>query len=159
MRTLLYCLIMTFTIPAFAQECVRVSGQGIQPRRYCAKELAAFPRISAVLRDHDGKETSYSGYSLQALLTQAGVAAGKQLHGNNMAQYLLVKCTDGYQVLFSLAELDGSFTDRVPVLADRINGQPLPADRGPFRLIVPGEKRPARSCYQVAELVVKDGRE
>ena len=159
MRTLLYCLCTIFSIPVLGQQCVKVSGQGIQPRQYCAKELDAFPRINAVLKDHDGKETSYSGYPLQTLLARAGVASGKQLHGSNMAQYLLVKCTDGYQVLFSLAELDSSFTNRVPVLADRINGKPLPADRGPFRLIVPGEKRPARSCYQVAELVVKDARE
>jgi hypothetical protein len=89
------------------------------------------------------------------ILNKAGVTTGKQLKGENLAKYLLVTCADNYQVVFSLAELDSSFTDRVVVLADQMEGKPLPAGMGPFRLIVPGEKKPARNCMQVVGIAVK----
>jgi len=72
---------------------------------------------------------------------------------------MLVKCADGYEVLFSLAELDSSFTDRIVILADSLEGKPLPSGKGPFRLVVPGEKKPARSSFQVTELVIRFAKE
>ena len=31
----------------------------------------------------------------------------------------------------------------------------LPAATGPFRLVVPGEKKPARNCFQVVAIDIK----
>ena len=59
---------------------------------------------------------------------------------------VLVEASDGYRAAFSLAELDPEMTDRVVLLADTKDGQPLSPREGPFRIIVPGEKRPARWC-------------
>jgi DMSO/TMAO reductase YedYZ molybdopterin-dependent catalytic subunit len=87
-------------------------------------------------------------------LDSAGVTTGAQLRGKNLAKYMLVKCADGYQVVFSLAELDNNFTDRVVILADAMDGQPLPEGKGPYKLIVPGEKKPARSCFQVTDIII-----
>jgi hypothetical protein len=39
-------------------------------------------------------------------------------------------------------------------LADTKDGQPLPPREGPFRIIVPGEKRPARWVRQVSAVTV-----
>lgn len=39
-------------------------------------------------------------------------------------------------------------------LADAKDGRPLAADEGPYRLIVPGEKRPARWARQIARISV-----
>ena len=36
-----------------------------------------------------------------------------------------------------------------------MNGKPIPSNPGPFQLIVPGEKRPARSCREVVSLVIR----
>jgi DMSO/TMAO reductase YedYZ molybdopterin-dependent catalytic subunit len=112
-----------------------------------------------MMKDRDGKEHAYTGVSIQEILEQAGVTTGKQLRGENLTKYLLVKCADGYEVLFSLAELDSSFTDRTVILADTIEGKSLPMDKGPFRLIVPGEKKPARSSFQVTEIIIKFAKE
>jgi hypothetical protein len=54
-----------------------------------------------------------------------------------------------------LAELDNAFTDRVVILADKLENGPLPDGKGPFRLIVPGEKKPARSSFQVTALIIR----
>lgn len=116
-------------------------------------------RLTVSLKERDGKVYSYSGVAIPDLLELAGVTLGKQLHGENLTKYLLVKCADGYEVLFSLAELDSSFTDRTVILAYEIEGKPLSAKAGPFRLVVPGEKKPARSSLQVTELVIRFARE
>ncbi len=137
-----------------AKPSVKVSGEVTKPLTLYAADLAGMKRITANLKDRDGKEHPYTGAPIQQILELAGVTMGKQLRGENLTKYLLVKCADGYQVLFSLAELDSSFTDRTVILADESEGKPLPADRGPFRLIVPGEKKPARSSFQVTELIV-----
>jgi len=117
------------------------------------------PRTTASAKDKHGIMHSFSGVAIADILNKAGVTTGRQLRGENLAKYLLVSCADGYQVVFSLAELDSSFTDRVVILADQEEGKPLPAGIGPFRLIVPGEKKPARNCFQVTTLAIRFAKE
>ena len=135
--------------PSAAQPTVKVVGEVLKPLTLTAADLAGMPRANAEAKDKQGVMHSFSGVALSTIFEQAGVTTGRQLRGENLAKYLLVTCADGYQVVFSLAELDSSFTDRVVILADQIEGKPLPAGTGPFRLIVPGEKKPARNCFQV----------
>ncbi|MDP0964833.1 hypothetical protein Q6264_28505, partial [Klebsiella pneumoniae] len=72
----------------------------------------------------------------------------------NFSKYVLIKCSDGYQVLFSLAELDASIQDKNVIVADTADGKPLLPEKGPLRIIAEGEKKPARSSYQVTELFI-----
>jgi hypothetical protein len=72
-----------------------------------------------------------------------------------MKLYVLVKARDGYAAVFALPEFDPGFTDTVILLADQRGGHSLDAVEGPFRIIVPGEKRHARWVRQVTELEVK----
>jgi len=65
-----------------------------------------------------------------------------------------VDAADGYKVVIALPELDPEFTDRVILLADKANGHPLDTKDGPFRIVVPGEKRMARWVRQVTTLKV-----
>ncbi len=62
---------------------------------------------------------------------------------------------DGYRAVYALAELDAAFTEAVVLLADRRDGQPLSSEEGPFRLVLPHEKRAARWVRQVIRLGVK----
>ena len=64
-----------------------------------------------------------------------------------------------YRVVFSLAELATAFTDRVVLIADSRDGAALSAHEGPFRLVVPGEKREARWVRQVTAIDVEDAPE
>lgn len=134
---------------------VKVVGEVLNPLTLSASDLAAMPRTTASAKDKEGVMHNFSGVAIAEILHKAGVTTGPQLRGKNLAKYLLVSCADGYQVVFSLAELDSAFTDRVVILADQEEGKPLPAGRGPFRLIVPGEKKPARNCLQVTTLAIR----
>ena len=126
----------------------------IKPLEITLSDLAEMPRKEASLKDKNGKIHIYSGVGIQDILLKAGVPSGKELHGENLSKYLLVKCTDGYQVLFSLAELAASIADKKVIIADRIDGKALPESKGPLRIIAEGEKKPARSSYQVESLII-----
>ncbi len=138
---------------------VTVDGEVTKPLKLYAADIAKMKHSTVNVLSRDGKEHSYSGVPVLEILNMAGVTMGKDLHGENLSKYLLVKCADGYEVLFSLAEIDTTFTNRTVVLADSTDGKLLPSDRGPFQLAVPGEKKPARSCFQVTEFIVKFAKE
>jgi DMSO/TMAO reductase YedYZ molybdopterin-dependent catalytic subunit len=140
-------------------QSVKVTGEVVTPLTLSAADLTAMPRTTATAKDKQGVPHTFSGVAIADILNKAGVTTGKQLKGENLAKYLLVTCADNYQVVFSLAELDSSFTDRMVILADQVEGKPLPAGTGPFRLIVPGEKKPARNCFQVVAIAVKFAKE
>lgn len=76
---------------------------------------------------------------------------GERLRGARLAEYVLIGAADGYRVVFVLPELDPAFADRVVLLADRRNGQPLSTDEAPFMVVVPGEKRHSRWIRQVID--------
>ena len=57
-------------------------------------------------------------------------------------------------MIFSLAELDADFQDSDVIVADTMNGAPLDDKTGPFRLVVPHDKRPARWIKTVQSLTV-----
>ncbi|MEE6129553.1 molybdopterin-dependent oxidoreductase [Chryseobacterium arthrosphaerae] len=141
---------------AFCQSGFRlkVSGEVPDPLELSLTDLSEMPRKEASLKDKDGSIHKYTGVSVQDILAKAGAPSGKALHGENISKYLLAKCTDGYQVLFSLAELDASIADKNVIVADTVDGKPLPELKGPLRLIAEGEKKPARSSYQLEALVV-----
>jgi len=108
-------------------------------------DLQQFPRRTIhVFNPHDKKEETYEGVLLTELLGRAGVPQGPKLRGAAMAAYIEAEGADGYRVVLSLAETDLDFQDAEIIVADRMNGQPMNANLGPFRLVVPHDKRPAR---------------
>jgi DMSO/TMAO reductase YedYZ molybdopterin-dependent catalytic subunit len=156
---LMMLLVLDFAGRAQQAAVVKVVGEVLTPLTLTASDLASMPRTTASSKDKQGVMHGYSGVAIAGILNKAGVTTGRQLRGENLAKYLLVTCADGYQVVFSLAELDSSFTDRVVILADQEEGKPLAAGIGPFRLIVPGEKKPARNCFQVTTLAIRFAKE
>jgi len=56
---------------------------------------------------------------------------GQHLRCEALTMYLLVEAQDGYQVVFTLPELDALFTDKIVLVADRRVGKPLSEKEGP----------------------------
>ena len=131
-----------------------INGEVERPLTLTHADLAKLPRHTARAIDHDGVEATFEGTPLVDILRSVGVKLGEQLRGPELTTYVLVKAADNYQVVFSLAELDPGFTDRVIFLAERRDGNPLSAKEGPLRIIVPGEKRHARWVRQVETLTI-----
>lgn len=148
------CLLYV-SVSAQSEFRLKVSGEVTKELSLSLADLQKMPHQNAILKDRNGKDYTYSGVPVQDILKAAGVTVGKDLQGENLSKYLLVKCADGYQVLFSLAELDNSFSNKVAIIADQSEGKALPEAKGPLRFVMPGENKPARSCFQVVELEVE----
>jgi len=117
--------------------------------------LAGLPRDTLSMAIHDGPARRYSGVHLLALLQHAGFA-GARLRGAALAQYFAVEASDGYRVSFGVGELDTALVDHALLLADSVDGGPLPANEGPWRLIVGGDRHSARSVRMVTAILVRD---
>lgn len=108
-----------------------------------------------VHNSHSNADETYSGVPLSDLLTKFGAPLGKELHGSALALYIVATGSDGYQAVLSLAEVDPSFHPGDVIVADSMDGKPLDAKAGPFKLVVSQDKRPARSVRNLISLRLK----
>jgi hypothetical protein len=118
-----------------------------------ATSLQQLPRDTATMVFHEEPPVRYQGVSLAAVLRSVGVRTDS-LRGPALATRLVVEASDGYRIVLALSDLDPSLGSRRILLADRVDGKPLPADEAPWRLIIPGDQRPARSARQVVTIRV-----
>lgn len=135
------------------QQTVQVTGAVKQALTLSADDLAKMPRAT-VKTTNNGMETVYEGVWLHDVLKQAGVPQGEALRGKALSTYVMAEAQDGYQVVFSLGELDPAFIDNEILLADTANGKPLFGSQGRFRLVVPKDKPGARSVRMLTKLEV-----
>jgi DMSO/TMAO reductase YedYZ molybdopterin-dependent catalytic subunit len=120
---------------------------------FTAEEFAALPRSEVKAEEmHEKESRAYSGVAMRELLTRVGAPLADKFSGPSLAMAVVVRCKDGYTVLFSLAEFDENFSARTIVLADRENGEILPPSGAPLRIVAPGDKRGARSARQVMSI-------
>ena len=141
-----------------APATLRLEGLVATPRTLTAADLAALPHREQTTTDKEGNKHVYRGVALADVLHLAGTPEGKAIHGPVLAQAILATAADGYQAVFALPEIDPDFSPQTILLADRRDGKPLPAHDGPYQLIVPLEKKPARWVRQLTSLrVVKVG--
>lgn len=106
-------------------------------------DLARLPQQTMNTTDHGGPVT-FQGVLLGDVLAKVALPTSDQFHRTAASHYLLVEARDGYRVVFAWAELDPSFMDKAIYVATSRDGKPLSDKEGPFRLVAPGEKRPAR---------------
>lgn len=143
------------TAPAqVAPTTLRLEGLVATPRTLSAAEIAALPHREQATTDKDGKKHVYRGVALREVLHLAGAPGGKAIHGLVLAEAVLATAADGYQAVFALPEIDAEFSPQTILLADSRDGQPLPAHDGPYQLVVPLEKKPARWVRQLTGLRV-----
>lgn len=122
--------------------------------RLSDSDIELLPHQTVKATDHGGKEASYSGVPLYQILQKAGMDFGDSLRGPALSQYVLVTAADGYRVVFALPELDPRSTEDAVILADRCDDRPLGAAAGPYRLVLPKERRQFRWVRQVIRVEV-----
>jgi hypothetical protein len=153
-------VVCLLTLAAADRPALRVSGvsgrDGVTktPVAFTLTDLAGLPRTSAKAPARDGTDRLYEGVLLPEILKRAGQPFGEELRGSLLSKYVIVTAHDGYRVLFSLPEIDPAFTDARIILADKLNGKPLPDREGPLRLVIPAEKREARWTRMVEQIEV-----
>ena len=134
---------------------LRINGAVSTPLILTVADLKNMPRKTlTVVNPHNKKQENYEGVPLEELLRRAGVPQGQQLKGPSMATYVIAAADDGYRVVFSLAELDSGILDSEVIVADTMDSAPLAAKDGPFRIVAPREKRPARWVRMLKSITV-----
>ncbi|HEY7288720.1 MAG TPA: molybdopterin-dependent oxidoreductase [Vicinamibacterales bacterium] len=116
-------------------------------------DIRALPRTTVTVNE-EGRSISYEGVLVGELLKRAGAPVGRDLSGKAVATYVRAFARDGYQVVFSLAELDPAFTGSEIIVADTIDGKPLFDYQGPLRIVAPHDKRGARSIRMLQRIEV-----
>ena len=154
-RFFYYAVLLVLLLPALAQAqqltVQTVSGKTVLTRA----DLEALPHVK-VTTANPGTVTLFEGITIEAVLEKAGVQFGETLRGKRLASCLLVEAADGYRAVIALPEIDAAFTDKQIVLAFSKDGKPLDDKEGPYRIVIPDEKRMARWVRQVTTLKIVD---
>lgn len=147
MRALLLALALAVApIAAFAQSLTVVDPGG-KTKVLTPADLADLPRAEV----KSGART-YEGPILTYVLRAGGLPVGPRLHGDPLRAYVVMTGKDGFQAVYSLAELDKDFHDDVVILADHVDGKPLPEKEAPWRVASSGDKKGWRSVFGLARI-------
>jgi hypothetical protein len=153
----LLCLALTTLLYAahLQGQQLTIQTESSKPTVLTKTEIESLPHIKVSVGTSNAPVT-YEGVALEALLEKAGVTFGESLRGKRLASCLLVEAADGYRVVIALPEVDPAFNDKPIVLADSRDGKPLNQKEGPYRIVIPSEKRMARWVRQVTTLKIVD---
>jgi hypothetical protein len=123
---------------------------------FTVESLKGMPHKTVTVHNpHENADETYSGVVLMDLLAGLGAQHGKDLHGKALSDYVIATGSDGYRAVLALAEVDPEFHPGEVIVADSMDGKPLDAKTGPFRLVVTEDKRPARSVHNLVSIEVK----
>jgi len=136
-----------------ADGTLTIAGDVQQALTLMPADIKAMPRTTVTVSE-EGREIRYEGVLVGEILKKAGAPLGRDLSGKAVATYVRATAKDGYQVVFSLAELDPGFTSNDIIVADTIDGKPLFDYQGPLRIVAPRDKRGARSIRMVQRIEV-----
>jgi DMSO/TMAO reductase YedYZ molybdopterin-dependent catalytic subunit len=152
-----------FGVPAYAsrlpaatpEPTLVVGGPSVETLTLRAADLAALPRRELVADFHcvttwSRRGLRWSGWSLRDLYARFLVA---RLPPGMAAPHLEVRALDGYSVSLLLED---ALAEDV-LIADQLDGQPIPLEHGaPLRLVAPAHYG-YKSAKHLCELHVRDG--
>ena len=154
--TLATLLVLALTAPVAAQAPAQASLQIVSESGSTMEipldSLRRMPPVELRGQIHDGPELVFRGPALDTVLALAGAPQGHDLRGAALRLVVLAEARDGYAVVYSLAELTPDLGGRRAIVALDQDGQPLDAKDGPMRVVLEGEKRPARWIRQLERL-------
>jgi hypothetical protein len=156
-RFLFLAVLLAFSMPAAQAWAQQLTIQNDDGKRTVLSraDLEALPHVKVQATAHD-VSAAFEGVAVKAVLEKAGVAFGEGMRGKRLASCLLVEAADGYRVVIALPEMDPGFTDKQVVLAFLKDGKAMDSKEGPYRIVIPDEKRPARWIRQVTGLKIVD---
>jgi hypothetical protein len=153
---LFFVLLFALVFSSAALQCQQLTIQTDSGKQVVLSraDLEALPRIKVTASEHSSGPVTFEGVSLKSVLEKAGVSFGEAMKGPRLANCLLVEAADGYRVVIALPELDPAFTDKQTALVFLRDGKPLGEKEGPYRIVIPDDKRMARWVRQVTALKI-----
>ncbi|MBV8051013.1 MAG: molybdopterin-dependent oxidoreductase [Acidobacteriaceae bacterium] len=157
MKRHLSIVVISLVLSSAPTQCQQITIQTVGGKQtaLARADIESLPHVKVAAHGSEMSAT-FEGAPLKAVLEKAGVEFGHSLRGKRMASCLLVEAADGYRVVIALPEIDPDFTDKEVVLAYLQDGKPLDEKAGPYRIVIPDEKRMARWVRQVTTLKIVD---
>ena len=145
MKDLPLVLLLCLLITSVYGQPIAIDGDVAKPGTMTMPIFETLPSVEIKTEEH-----TYKGTYLAAVIQSAGTETGKK----NVGRYVLITAADNYKVIFSFAEIDPDFTEQSIIVATHVDGKPLPQGEGPFRIIVPNDKKQARWIREVKSITV-----
>jgi DMSO/TMAO reductase YedYZ molybdopterin-dependent catalytic subunit len=140
---------------------LQVGGAVPKPGALKLADLEAMKPVTVTWTSHERHEVY--GVPLDRILTRFGFEVGamgkdvpRQEKRKGWRMAVRASAPDGFQAILSCAEVFESMGNTRALVAWKIDGKPLPADRGPLRLVVLTDKEPSRSVHALRKLEVVD---
>jgi len=134
---------------------VMVDGDGLTATSFTLEQLKKLGPVSVEWKDKTGAHR-FTGVRVEKLLMQAGFT--EKARHEELRASLIAIATDGFAAVFSVGEVLEAIGPSNVILAWEQDGKPLPAEHGVFRLVVPTDKRGARSIYQLVRIRLSNAR-
>ena len=148
-------------LPKAAPGSLTIVGDIHQPGALALSELKSLQPVSAEWTEN-GQKHAVRGVPLDRVLASrgfepgamAGLAPKDKLPG--WKRVAVASAPDGFQAVFTLAELSEAMGPTRALVVFEMDGEPLPMGRGPLRLLVLTDKEPTRSVRQLDRIEVID---
>ena len=138
----------------------RLNGHVKNPDRFRLIDMQYRPSAHITVSYFSGSQglvtKTYVGVPLIDLLNDAVVVTDSGRKNDILRKYAVVKATDCYEVIVSVAELLSNFGhQQILVAFETGDGQPLDASEGMARLVVPGDKAGGRFIPNISTITVR----
>lgn len=160
-------VLLTLTSPVSADApaatpAIEISGALPQKGKVSLADLKKLAVTKAAWKSH-GEEHQVTGVGLDKVLAKFGFEPGamgkdvpKQEKRRGWRKVVVASGSDGYAAVLSCAEIFEEMGTTRALVVWEVDGKPLPADRGPLRLVVLTDKEPSRSVHGLVKLEVVD---
>lgn len=154
----LFATLLALASSTVALQCQQLTIQNDSGKQVLLsrEDLDGLPHVKVAATEHSSAAVNFEGVTLKSVLEKAGVPFGESMKGKRLTNCLLVEAADGYRAVIALPELDPAFTDKQTLLVFLRDGKPLGDKEGPYRIVIPDEKRMARWVRQVTTLKIVD---
>ncbi|WP_137113619.1 MULTISPECIES: hypothetical protein [Mesorhizobium] len=133
---------------------VSLSGIGPNAISITPEVLTGLPMVERDITFQTSKGMSsghYKGVLVWDVLKAQKAFDGLQ-HNAELKKTLLVKASDGYEIVFSIGEIHPDFGNSPVMLVTEINGEPV---KGRGQFVVPGDKRGARAIHDIVSIELR----
>jgi hypothetical protein len=137
---------------------LQVGGVGVRARAFRIADLQAMKPVAATWTA-GGRAQGVLGVPLDQLLDKQGLSPKRMgddgtEHGKGWRRVVIASAPDGFQAVFSVAELTAHMGATRALVAWQLDGKPLPPDRGPLRLVVLTDQIASRSVHALSRIEV-----
>ncbi|MCC6177397.1 MAG: molybdopterin-dependent oxidoreductase [Chloroflexi bacterium] len=130
-----------------------------KPKTFTQADLQTYPSVTLTAAFGAGQgfqSGKFTGVQLWDLLQEAKVQLDPARNNDRLRKYVVVTGSDGYDAIFSLAELDPDFGAEIVLIAYAKDGQPLGPSEGMARAVIGTDKRGGRLVSNVVRIEVRD---